>query len=47
MTDVKTFATQKYQPVCIEELKKAVREIVKQIQVKVFDNEIKALETLR
>jgi len=44
---VKTFATQKYQPVCIEKLKKAEREIAKQIQVKVFDNEIKALETLR
>ena len=44
---VKPSATQKYQPVGIEELKKAEREIVKQIQGKAFDKEIKALESLR
>ena len=44
---VKTSGTQKYQPVGIEELKKAEREIIKQIQGKAFDKEIKALESLR
>ena len=44
---VKTSAPQKYQPVGLEELKKAGREIVKQIQGKAFDKEIKVLGSLK
>ena len=46
LQNVKAFATRKYQPVEIEDLKKAEREIVKQIQGEAFDKEIKAIKSL-
>lgn len=46
LQNVKASATRKYQPVEIEDLKKAEREIVKQIQGEAFDKEIKAIKSL-
>ena len=46
LQDAKTSLTHKYQPVGIGELKKAEREIVKQLQEETFSKEVKALESL-